>query len=112
MCGVFRGRGGGSRGVGVCWGLAGCWRRPVTRWPRSRGCRARRCWTSTSSATAPNRKRITDVTEHPSGQAEACSFAVEDLSGKRIAGCAIRDGVTAELAVAALRAAHLCRNTA
>ena len=57
------------------------------------------------TATAPNRKWVTDITEHPTGEGKVYCCAIKDLFSNRIVGYAIGDRMTAELAVAALRAA-------
>ena len=58
------------------------------------------------SAEAPNRKWVTDITEHPTtagGKIYCC--AIKDLFSNRIVGYAIDERMTAQLAVNALRAA-------
>jgi putative transposase len=57
------------------------------------------------TATAPNCKWVTDITEHPTGQGKVYCCAIKDLFAGRILGYAIGDRMTADLAVAALRAA-------
>jgi putative transposase len=57
------------------------------------------------TATAPNRKWVTDITEHPTGQGKVYCCAVKDLFSNRIVGYAIDERMTADLAVAAVRAA-------
>jgi transposase InsO family protein len=57
------------------------------------------------TATAPNRKWVTDITEHPTGEGKVYCCAIKDLFGNRIVGYAISDRMTADLAVTALRAA-------
>jgi len=58
------------------------------------------------TAVAPNRKWVTDITEHPTvtGQKVYCC-AIKDLFSNRIVGYAIDERMTAQLAVNALRAA-------
>ena len=58
------------------------------------------------TAQAPNRKWVTDITEHPTitgGKVYCC--AIKDLFSNRIVGYAIDERMTAQLAVNALRAA-------
>lgn len=58
------------------------------------------------TAPEPNRKCVTDITEHPTttgGKVYCC--AIKDLFSNRIVGYAIFDRMTADLAVAALQAA-------
>ena len=58
------------------------------------------------TATAPNRKWVTDITEHPTaGEGKVYCCAVKDLFSNRIVGYAVGDRMTADLSVAALRAA-------
>jgi putative transposase len=57
------------------------------------------------TAAAPNRTWVTDITEHPTGEGKVYCCAIKDLFSNRIVGYAIGDRMTADLAVAALRAA-------
>jgi transposase InsO family protein len=57
------------------------------------------------TAEAPNRKWVTDITEHPTSEGKVYCCAIKDLFAGRIVGYAIGDRMTADLAVAALRAA-------
>ena len=57
------------------------------------------------TAAAPNLTWLTDITEHPTGQGKVYCCAIKDLFSNRIVGYAIADRMTADLAVAALRAA-------
>jgi len=57
------------------------------------------------TAIEPNLKWLTDITEHPTGEGKVYCCAIKDLFSNRIVGYAIADRMTAELAVAALRAA-------
>lgn len=57
------------------------------------------------TAAAPNRTWVTDITEHPTGEGKVYCCAIKDLFSNRIVGYAIADRMTADLAVAALRAA-------
>lgn len=58
------------------------------------------------TATALNRTWVTNITEHPAvGQGKVYCCSVKDLFSHRIIGYAIADRITAELAVATLRAA-------
>lgn len=58
------------------------------------------------TADQPNRKWVTDITEHPTaGEGKVYCCAVKDLFSNRIVGYAISERMTADLAVAALRAA-------
>jgi len=57
------------------------------------------------TAAAPNLKGLTDITEHPTAEGKVYCCAIKDLFSNRIVGYAIGDRMTADLAVAALRAA-------
>jgi putative transposase len=57
------------------------------------------------TATKPNLKWLTDITEHPTDEGKVYCCAIKDLFANRIVGYAIGDQMTADLAVAALRAA-------
>lgn len=57
------------------------------------------------TAAAPDRTRVTDLTEHPTAQGKVYCCAIKDLFANRIVGYALADRMTAELAVTALRAA-------
>ena len=58
------------------------------------------------TAVAPNRKWVTDITEHPTaGDGKVYCCAIKDLFSNRIIGYAIDERMTAQLAVNALRAA-------
>lgn len=57
------------------------------------------------TAPAPNRKWVTDITEHPTAQGKVYCCAIKDLFSNRIVGYAIAERMTADLAVAALRTA-------
>lgn len=57
------------------------------------------------TAAAPNLKWLTDITEHPTGEGKVYCCAIKDLFSNRIVGYAIGERMTADLAVAALRAA-------
>ena len=57
------------------------------------------------TAAAPNLKWLTDITEHPTAEGKVYCCAIKDLFSNRIVGYAIGDRMTADLAVAALRAA-------
>jgi putative transposase len=57
------------------------------------------------TATKPNRKWLTDITEHPTGEGKVYCCAIKDLFSNRIVGYAIGERMTADLAVSALRAA-------
>lgn len=57
------------------------------------------------SASEPNRKWVTDITEHPTGEGKVYCCAIKDLFSNRIVGYAIGERMTADLAVTALRAA-------
>lgn len=57
------------------------------------------------TSAGPNLKWLTDITEHPTGEGKVYCCAIKDLFSNRIVGYAIADRMTAELAVAALRAA-------
>jgi putative transposase len=60
------------------------------------------------TATAPNLKWLTDITEHPTGEGKVYCCAIKDVFANRIVGYAIGDRMTAHLAVAALRCV-VCR---
>jgi putative transposase len=57
------------------------------------------------TAASPNRKWVTDITEHPTGEGKVYCCAIKDLFSNRIVGYAIGERMTADLAVSALRAA-------
>jgi putative transposase len=57
------------------------------------------------TAAAPNLTWVTDITEHPTGEGKVYCCAIKDLFANRIVGYAIGERMTADLAVAALRAA-------
>lgn len=57
------------------------------------------------TATAPNLTWVTDITEHPTAEGKVYCCAIKDLFANRIVGYAIGERMTADLAVAALRAA-------
>ena len=57
------------------------------------------------TASAPNLKWLTDITEHPTAEGKLYCCAIKDLFSNRIVGYAIGERMTADLAVAALRAA-------
>lgn len=57
------------------------------------------------TAADPNRKWVTDITEHPTAEGKVYCCAIKDLFSNRIVGYAIDERMTADLAVTALRAA-------
>ena len=57
------------------------------------------------TATAPNLRWLTDITEHPTDEGKLYCCAIKDLFSNRIVGYAIGERMTADLAVTALRAA-------
>jgi len=57
------------------------------------------------TAAQPNRKWVTDLTEHPTAEGKVYCCAIKDLFSNRIVGHAVSDRMTADLAVAALRTA-------
>jgi transposase InsO family protein len=57
------------------------------------------------TADEPNRKWVTDITEHPTAEGKVYCCAIKDLFSNRIVGYAIDERMTADLAVSALRAA-------
>jgi len=57
------------------------------------------------TAPAPDRLWLTDITEHPTLEGKVYCCAVKDCFSHRIVGYSLGDRMTAELAVAALRAA-------
>jgi putative transposase len=57
------------------------------------------------SAPAPNVVWLTHITEHPTVEGKVYVCAIKDVFSNRIVGYAINDGMTAQLAVAALRSA-------
>ena len=71
--------------------------------------RARRSTTTSCSAnfTAPRPDAVwlTDITEHPTAEGKLYCCAIKDVFSNRIVGYAIGERMTAQLAVAALRAA-------
>jgi transposase InsO family protein len=57
------------------------------------------------TADEPNRKWVTDITEHPTAEGKIYCCAIKDLFSNRIVGYALDERMTAQLAVSALRAA-------
>jgi transposase InsO family protein len=57
------------------------------------------------TAAQPNRKWVTDLTEHPTAEGKIYCCAIKDLFSNRIVGHAVSDRMTADLAVTALRTA-------
>ena len=57
------------------------------------------------SAEGPDEVWVTDITEHPTTEGKLYCCAIKDLFSNRIVGYSIADRMTAQLAVAALRAA-------
>ena len=57
------------------------------------------------TAAAPNLRWLTDITEHPTDEGKVYCCAIKDLFAGRVVGYAIGERMTADLAVAALRAA-------
>ena len=57
------------------------------------------------TATEPNRKWVTDITEHPTAEGKLYCCAIKDLFSNRVVGYALGERMTAQLAVSALRAA-------
>lgn len=57
------------------------------------------------TASRPDETWLTDITEHPTGEGKVYCCAIKDLFSNRIVGYSLNDRMTAELAVAALRAA-------
>lgn len=55
------------------------------------------------TADGPNRKWLTDITEHRTSEGKLYLCAVKDLWSNRIVGYSIRERMTADLAVAALQ---------
>jgi transposase InsO family protein len=53
----------------------------------------------------PNRKWVTDLTEHPTAEGKIYCYAIKNLFSNRIVGHAESYGMTADLAVTALRTA-------
>jgi transposase InsO family protein len=64
------------------------------------------------TATEPNRKWVTDITEHPTAEGKLYCCAIKDLFSNRIVGYALDERMTAHLAVTALRAAVARRQPA
>jgi putative transposase len=62
------------------------------------------------TATAPNTKWLTDITEHPTGEGELYLCAVKDCYSNRIVGYSIDSRMKSSLAVAALRNATMLRS--
>ena len=86
-----------------------CGRPPPAKAARASG-RGQRCTmtccTVISPPSAPNRKWVTDITEHPTaGEGKLYCCAIKDLFSNRIVGYAVADRMTADLAAGALRAA-------
>jgi putative transposase len=61
------------------------------------------------TATAPNQKWVTDITEHPTSEGTLYVCLVKDLCSNRIVGYSIGARMTAELACAALMMAIVTR---
>ena len=57
------------------------------------------------TSNEPNRKWVTDITDHPTGEGKDYCCAIKDLFSNRIVSYAISDRMAADLAVGALRAA-------
>ena len=57
------------------------------------------------AAALPNRKWVTDSTEHPTAEGKVYCCAIKDLFSNRIVGHGVRERMTADLAVTALRTA-------
>ena len=64
------------------------------------------------TATEPNRKWVTDITEHPTAEGKLYCCAIKDLFSNRVVGYALAERMTAQLAVTALRAAVARRQPA
>lgn len=64
------------------------------------------------SATAPNRKWLTDITEHHTGEGKLYLCAIKDLHSNRIVGYSMDGRMKASLAVAALDHAVALRKPA
>ncbi|OXM68251.1 IS3 family transposase [Amycolatopsis vastitatis] len=64
------------------------------------------------TATAPDTKWLTDITEHPIGEGKLYLCAVEDCYSNKIVGYSIASHMRASLAVSALRNAIALRNPA
>ncbi|WP_432848885.1 IS3 family transposase [Amycolatopsis sp. CA-161197] len=62
------------------------------------------------TATAPNTKWLTDITEHPTGEGKLYLCAVKDCYSNKIVGYSIASHMRASLAVSALRNAIALRN--
>ncbi|MGW4490351.1 IS3 family transposase [Amycolatopsis sp. NPDC004368] len=62
------------------------------------------------TATAPNTKWLTDITEHPTGEGKLYLCAVKDCYSNKIVGYSIASHVRASLAVSALRNAIALRD--
>ena len=57
------------------------------------------------TAVEPNRKWVTDLTEHSTAEGKVYCCAIKDLFSNRIVGHAVSDRMTADLAITALRTA-------
>ncbi len=57
------------------------------------------------TAQRPDQVWVTDITEHPTAEGKLYCCAIKDLFSNRIVGYALDERMTAQLAVAALRAA-------
>jgi putative transposase len=62
------------------------------------------------TATAPNQKWLTDITEHPTAQGKLYLCAIKDCASNRIVGYCIGERMTSDLAVTALRNAVALRS--
>jgi putative transposase len=62
------------------------------------------------TATAPNAKWLTDITEHPTGEGKLYLCAVKDCYSNKIVGYSIGAHMRASLAVSALRNAIALRD--
>ena len=62
------------------------------------------------TATAPNQKWLTDITEHPTGEGKLYLCAIKDCYSNKIVGCSIDSRMKSSLAAAALRNAIALRS--
>lgn len=70
--------------------------------------RVQRCF----SSAAPNELRLTDITEHPTGEGTLHLRAVKDMFSARTVGCSIDPRMKSRIAVSTLESAVARRATA
>ena len=62
------------------------------------------------TASRPDTKWLTDITEHPTGEGKLYLCAIKDCASNRIVGYSLGERMTSDLAVAALRNAIALRS--